>query len=738
MTRRSNRKAARVSYVELLGEQPEPEPEASSSARRAGKRKAAEDSDFEHPDAPEEEEEESIDEDAAESTFPVPVSVVGFEDQTNTTTQRSSNPRPKSAPKSTRRSKEANARARPCPAFFPDPAVRLQQATGLFEAQKLVEEPGQRDAVSTKKARDNLGLNIGAGPALDLCEDFGWFKEGSGRPIVYEDVRIKEGDFTVIDAGDAVQYIYGGNPTGLDTVACLMGPFGSQQPAQFKLFEAHKLEQYWPTSRALAFNTGNPVWGLDWCPVSEEFAADHEYAQYLAVSTIPRSPPHTQSSEDTDDSTPTLQKSAIQLWRFGPSTSPTNKADLGTASCALIMCLDDLGPARVLKWCPLPTNDKDKDGKLRKLGILAGVFGDGSVTVYAVPDPRPVGAVTHEGREEPMYVRLARPLVRLALPDTRFTCLDWANSETIAVGCSNGHVAVYNVKSAIQGKEHPQGLPPLPTHYIPVHQSRVQTVNWVRLPTEPNQPDLARDEGPHLVISGGFDGHVYVTDLRHPGGMPVSMYRCRDVIQSVAFTSYGAGIISNEHENIIKFTGLHPLVLGRGHNVTEARGPIWDIATSDLHPQVAITSSDGTLAIANLLKYVRKGSLMPSFVHTVYRMDFNRQTNELRMLDMLVPRDHKDPRNPNKTREPPQGIATASQRAAIERKRDGFGAWEPQIGIHCAAWQPTRLAQAGVLASGGASGLVRIDVLRDQVFGLKPQDGGPLEGGEEEDELDDD
>jgi hypothetical protein len=47
------------------------------------------------------------------------------------------------------------------------------------------------------------------------------------------------------------------------------------------------------------------------------------------------------------------------------------------------------------------------------------------------------------------------------------------------------------------------------------------------------------------------------------------------VIQSVAFTTYGAGVISNEHENMVKFTGVQPLVLGRGHNVTEVRGPVW-------------------------------------------------------------------------------------------------------------------------------------------------------------------
>lgn len=117
----------------------------------------------------------------------------------------------------------------------------------------------------------------------------------------------------------------------------------------------------------------------------------------------------------------------------------------------------------------------------------------------------------------------------------------------------------------------------------------------------------------------------------------------------------------------------------------------------------------------------------------------------------------------------PQGAAppdaATTQQTAVEHERDGFGTWEPKIGelnvaplvhaavilpwrrtalviyryrgaagIHCAAWQPTRLAQAGVLASGGASGLVRIDVLREYIFKPKPQDGTLLEAGEDEDE----
>ncbi|CAE7158393.1 unnamed protein product [Rhizoctonia solani] len=634
--------------------------------------------------------------------------------------------------------REANARARPCPAFFPDPAVHLAPgyaATyGLFAEQVLVKESGKRDTASTRKARENLGMNMGAGPLLDACEDLGWFKEArEERPVVYQGVHVKPSDCEIIQPSDAVSYFN----DRIDVVKCLMGPFGHQQTVELKLFETLKLVsgqaiEHWRSTSETLY--GDLI-GVQHRKISQR--AKHNYAQYLAVSTIPPTDP------DASSSSP--RKSNIQIWRFGPSNTPTDKTDQGAASCVLVLCLDDIPPARLLKWCPLPTNDENKPtgDTVRKLGILAGVFGDGAIRIYAVPDP-----ASFMSDSEPAYVRLTRPLVHLALPDARFTYLDWGNSEVLAMGCSNGKsdtpirarcsldkqaISSYTTSNQLSKEPLTRKVGSYPFRRAAFLPEPRTSVKWIRLPSEPG-------EDPHMIVSGGFDGHIYVTDLRHPGGMPVSMYRCRDVIQAVAFSAYGAGIISNEHENMVKFTGLHPLVLGRGHNVSESRGPIWDIATSDLHPQVAVASSDGTLTIANLLKYVRKGSAMPSFIHTVYRMDLNRHTSELRMLDMLVPRDHKDYRNLRLTRKVPQGLApadaTPSQRAAAERERDGFGTWEPKIAIHCAAWQPSRLAQAGVLASGTASGLVRIDILREQVFNLRPQGEG-ADDDDDDDEPDD-
>lgn len=96
---------------------------------------------------------------------------------------------------------------------------------------------------------------------------------------------------------------------------------------------------------------------------------EHDYAQYLAISTIPASPlphepkppaPDVSLDAPTSSKDETTPKSAIQIWRFGPSKTPTDKEDFGTASCAMVLCLDGVPPARVLRWCPLPADDKDE------------------------------------------------------------------------------------------------------------------------------------------------------------------------------------------------------------------------------------------------------------------------------------------------------------------------------------------------------------------------------------------
>lgn len=178
-------------------------------------------------------------------------------------------------------------------------------------------------------------------------------------------------------------------------------------------------------------------------------------------------------------------RSCIQIWSLSPSQPegvPNLDEDPGVMRCEMIVCIE-AGSALELKWCPLPSHDNlsvrvppglfyigflhnvmqapfDPASPLRKIGVIAGTFEDGSVSLYAVPDPVDLANRTgNTGNDKPIFggpvitsiicsggilitylhpVRLTEPLLRLQLEDTSAYCLDWANSDVLAVGCSNG------------------------------------------------------------------------------------------------------------------------------------------------------------------------------------------------------------------------------------------------------------------------------------------------------------
>ena len=139
-------------------------------------------------------------------------------------------------------------------------------------------------------------------------------------------------------------------------------------------------------------------------------APDCAYKYYLAVAPFP-SRTH---SPGVGIKVTRPSRACVQLWSFGPSAcadgSDDDDDDKGEMRCEMVLCVDS-GPALELKWCPLPSHDSvrcilpnpPKSRKLmtklfqklsgsspnspRKLGLLAGVFEDGSLSVYVVPYP---------------------------------------------------------------------------------------------------------------------------------------------------------------------------------------------------------------------------------------------------------------------------------------------------------------------------------------------------------------
>lgn len=161
------------------------------------------------------------------------------------------------------------------------------------------------------------------------------------------------------------------------------------------------------------FSAGGPIWSLDWCPLP----AHHGHTQYLAVSTLPDLAYPVPMGRKVPRETP----GSVQIWSTTPAT-----ADSGgmTMRCEMVLCTQG-GPMWACKWMPIGAWDSLEDPsdprRLPKLGILAAIQLDGTVSFYSVPHPAFVKRSRGERMNEdtqPIFresVNTLRCVVRLTL-----------------------------------------------------------------------------------------------------------------------------------------------------------------------------------------------------------------------------------------------------------------------------------------------------------------------------------
>ncbi|OBZ65716.1 Transcription factor tau subunit sfc6 [Grifola frondosa] len=561
------------------------------------------------------------------------------------------------------------------------------------------------NAAVTDKINKSWGYNVGPGPLWELMEDRAWFKEMLVDEDQSEEKHLRPRRRDTLFPSDVITTDEGALKPP-PPVICSFGPFGHQTRVELKMFDAVKMGIDFILCRSLGdshvFNAGAPVWGLDWCPIHPDDRAHYSYKQYLAVTPFPSRTHSPMIGEQVQRPSP----ACIQIWALHPTQvaeeamdvdggGDNSQDDCGEMRCEMVLCVDS-GPAHDLKWCPLPSNDAyqpEESGTRashRKLGILGGTFEDGSVTLYAVPDPADLKTTDVSDIKNPICVRLPDPLLRIELEETSCWTFDWANSEVIAIGCS---IAVYNIAQALKsGPGAASGL--LPTHYISVHQSAIRALAWVRAPGVSASGELTRDD-PTVIASGGYDGVECLTDIRDLYGNV--MNRTRDVINSVCYSTYCGGPITIDHENIVKAYSVSPSMLGRGHTLLEPDGPVWSVGASDYHPQLAIGVTDGTCLTTNTLRSTRRGGSVPFLVHKIYQLDYSRNSGEYRMLERFLPKE------------------TQNRPAAIRANKVmpvGTGVWPQEVGVHRVVWNVGNgLGRAPLLASATGSGLCRVDWL---------------------------
>ncbi|XP_006457753.1 hypothetical protein AGABI2DRAFT_114796 [Agaricus bisporus var. bisporus H97] len=624
-------------------------------------------------------------------------------------------------------------------------AERLKQRPELFRAPSIVMTNGISNDKVMERVNKAWGYNVGSGPLWEMAEDRGWFKEaellGNGgdleaerRPVVHSAVRVKNG-WRILTKEEAAPYLPSdtstteeGNLRPPPPLKCYFGPYDEQTLTEIHILEARSMSEFVPESQAHIFNPGAPAWGLDWCPIHRDDRPKRGFKQYLAVAPFPTS----SHSPEIGAKVSRPSYSCIQIWSLSSPESNSSRAAGSRAQnspkmqCEMILCIES-GPAHDLKWCP-PSQSTDvppEAKKPRKLGLLAGTFEDGSLTIYAVPEPEDMQKT---GRTSlPVYVKVSEPLVRISLEETSCWSLDWANSEMVAIGTTNGIIAVYNVGTALElstAADSPTITDLLPTHYITAHQSAIRALAWIRAPSGSTSGVRKLFEDPTVIASGAYDGMECLTDIRT--GRASVMNRTRDVISTMSYSPYGGGPVTIDHENIVKSYSASPSMLGRGHMLLEPQGPVWSVSSSEWHPQLGVGSADGSCLTTNLLRSTRRSGSIPFFVHKVYQMDFKRKTGEFRMLDQFLPQESADrPTAASKAKQQQHQKSKKDTSTSNDNTSISTGAWPQEVAVHKVTWNNGNgLNACGLLASATSSGLCRVD----NVWGRWMKDKVPYGG----------
>ncbi|PNY23157.1 Uncharacterized protein TCAP_06894 [Tolypocladium capitatum] len=257
----------------------------------------------------------------------------------------------------------------------------------------------------------------------------------------------------------------------------LMGPYPTQREIQFKLGDAHPLSQSGipydqdeneaKTPAGWILDAGGLVLGMDWATRRGEDAT-----QLLALAVVPHADQENYDYEAEHQKPDFERHGTVQLWGFRGEKTHVGIVRPSTQQPKLqrTLCLD-CGRARRVRWSPA-------------CDFLAIICGDGGIRVVDV-----------DGEAYGAYEKVQEPVASLILSDeegVKATAMAWSSLNRLAVGYSDGSVALWSI--------YPTRL--LSRH--PVHHSDVIDIAT-------GYPSM-----PYLVASTPIGGSAKLVDFRAP------------------------------------------------------------------------------------------------------------------------------------------------------------------------------------------------------------------------------
>ena len=194
------------------------------------------------------------------------------------------------------------------------------------------------------------------------------------------------------------------------------------------------------------------------------------------------------------------------------------------------------------------------------------------------------------------------------------TCVDWLSPIDLAVGCSNGYVAIWNIfpaqvqhrlddlssltvdatnpdPTSTNFRHHrstSENVGPTPYFYTFLHPTYILAI-CSAYPTHP-----------HLIATSAASGYVRLTDIRSADSDYVLTQRTHWAPSTLCYSATLSCFVGYEEHGFVKLYPIRRFWMYL--NCAKGDSEILSVAIGHLHPTVLVGFADGTLLAANLAK----------------------------------------------------------------------------------------------------------------------------------------
>ncbi|KAI0016481.1 WD40-repeat-containing domain protein [Xylariomycetidae sp. FL0641] len=314
-------------------------------------------------------------------------------------------------------------------------------------------------------------------------------------------------------------------------------------------------------------DVGGIVVALGWVPIN----GDSD--QLLSLATVPFADEAFHKNLDQAPKESDKKKGSIQVWRFerDRDSSGVPRPARRSPVLAHVMCFS-WGRVSRMQWCPVPLSIANR------VGLLAVLSGDGKLRVLEVQD-------TRDRKTVGVFEDIQQPMVTIEAPkecSLCITCFTWLNMNRIAIGLSDGSVAVWSI------------LPRRCLQRHPIHSSPIMDI----VSCYPSEPFVVG-----TVPMGGFST---ITDLSRPNAE--MSYHPNSVValqpNMLAWTDQLRGFVMpwpSSYPANMTLTFVHSRVFPASRHLLSVDVPPTSIAVGVCHPFALVGTADGSVWTMNML-----------------------------------------------------------------------------------------------------------------------------------------